>query len=102
MVKAFLVGHREDHREYFPSSARTSLSVLGSAEPGRVQLPPPCTPIAETVKSGPSSWSGPSKVEAAGVEPASASGSYRASTCVASLSISPGAASEQPAPRLAT
>ena len=41
-------------------------------------------------------------MEAAGVEPASASGSYRASTCVASLSVSPGAASEQPTPRLAT
>ena len=41
-------------------------------------------------------------MEAAGVEPASANGSYRASTCVASLSISPGAASEQPTPKLAT
>ena len=29
-------------------------------------------------------------MEAAGVEPASANGSYRASTCVASLSVSPG------------
>jgi len=41
-------------------------------------------------------------MEAAGVEPASANGSYRASTCVASLSVSPGAASEQPTPKLAT
>ena len=41
-------------------------------------------------------------MEAAGVEPASANGSYKASTCVASLSISPGAVSEQPVPKLAT
>jgi len=41
-------------------------------------------------------------MEAAGVEPASANGSYEASTCVASLSVSLGAASEQPTPKLAT
>ena len=41
-------------------------------------------------------------MEAAGVEPASANGFYRASTCVASLSVSLGAASEQPTPKLAT
>ena len=42
-----LVGPREALRDRNPSSARTSLSVLGFAEAARVQLPPP--PLREGI-----------------------------------------------------
>ena len=93
-----LVGRQEDLREQFPSSARTWLSVLGLAG-----SPPAATAKVSNLKSSDHLLDDQSfLMEAAGVEPASASGSYRASTCIASLSVSPGAASEQPAPKLAT
>jgi len=69
----------------------------------RAGSPPAATKCSQTQKALTTLSDGQSfLMEAAGVEPASASGSYRASTCVASLSISPGAASEQPTPKLAT
>jgi len=68
----------------------------------RVRLPPPHTAPEIQKAQTTARMVRAFLMEAAGVEPASANGSYRVSTCVASLSVSPGAASEQPTPRLAT
>ncbi|SUZ74370.1 uncharacterized protein METZ01_LOCUS27224, partial [marine metagenome] len=85
-----LVGQREDLRDHPPSSG-----TRGFDSRRRNLLSNPKSP--DHLRDDQSFL-----MEAAGVEPASANGSYKASTCVASLSISPGAVSEQPVPKLAT
>ena len=108
---------RDRRSSPIPIGASVSNRILESASPPRLERRVASSRFARVCAgSTPAATSGPRKpkssdhlydgqsllMEAAGVEPASANGSYRASTCVASLSVSPGAASEQPAPKLAT
>ncbi len=67
------------------------------AESARVRLPPPVEPADPgSTKPLRPAWSQGPLVEAAGVEPASASGSGKVSTCVVRCGFRSGPASEQP------